>query len=719
MGSTGTYRIRPAGRHLLTIGRDLIQDPYAAVIELVKNSYDADSPDVIIEFIKQDNDNLKILISDSGHGMTRDVVINKWMVPSTDDKQKRRISPKGRIMQGCKGIGRYASAILGNELLLNTISEGQQTTLFVNWDNFESAEYLDDVEVLIETTQSKKPNGTTLEITGGSDKCKLWTDEAFSTLCAELRKLKSPIDEIMQTDPFEIMLQLIGFSYSNKHSGLIDPIPILDFYDYRIKGKVTADGEVLLTFSQQKFNNQADDEVIRYDLKENDMFFRSTGCGDLVFNISVFDREKDSIELLIKRGLRNENGSYLGNIQARRLLNEYNGIVVYRNGFRVRPLGDPGFDWLGLDSRRVQNPTMSLSSNQVIGYVTIQSEQESGLIEKSARDGLRDNLAFESLKKITKAVLSEIEERRYRIRKRGMSSKRVYLDDQLTDFFSFDDLKTTIRKNFAEQGIGTNETTRVLDFINSKEVEKLEQAEEIRQKVAIYQNQASLGMIMNVVLHEGRRSLGYFINAIPLLKKNYKNYCDYNKPEDLEKILKKVDTIIENMGGLISLFAKIEPFATGKRGLKKSHNLKKVIEGAVDLFTTALQENNVKILILGDLECKIDCWQQDIAAIFANLIENSIYWMCSARSETKEIRISIKEVNDQLSLIDFVDTGPGIDPDLIIDGSIFDAGFSRKPDGSGLGLAIAGEAATRNGLRMEAIESDSGVHFQIKPIRKE
>lgn len=719
MGSTGTYRIRPAGRHLLTIGRDLIQDPYAAVIELVKNSYDADSPDVIIEFIKQDNDNLKILISDSGHGMTRDVVINKWMVPSTDDKQKRRISPKGRIMQGCKGIGRYASAILGNELLLNTISEGQQTTLFVNWDNFESAEYLDDVEVLIETTQSKKPNGTTLEITGGSDKCKLWTDEAFSTLCAELRKLKSPIDEIMQTDPFEIMLQLIGFSYSNKHSGLIDPIPILDFYDYRIKGKVTADGEVLLTFSQQKFNNQADDEVIRYDLKENDMFFRSTGCGDLVFNISVFDREKDSIELLIKRGLRNENGSYLGNIQARRLLNEYNGIVVYRNGFRVRPLGDPGFDWLGLDSRRVQNPTMSLSSNQVIGYVTIQSEQESGLIEKSARDGLRDNLAFESLKKITKAVLSEIEERRYRIRKRGMSSKRVYLDDQLTDFFSFDDLKTTIRKNFAEQGIGTSETTRVLDFINSKEVEKLEQAEEIRQKVAIYQNQASLGMIMNVVLHEGRRSLGYFINAIPLLKKNYKNYCDYNKPEDLEKILKKVDTIIENMGGLISLFAKIEPFATGKRGLKKSHNLKKVIEGAVDLFTTALQENNVKILILGDLECKIDCWQQDIAAIFANLIENSIYWMCSARSETKEIRISIKEVNDQLSLIDFVDTGPGIDPDLIIDGSIFDAGFSRKPDGSGLGLAIAGEAATRNGLRMEAIESDSGVHFQIKPIRKE
>ena len=37
------YEIRPAGRHVLTIGEDLIQDQYAAIVELVKNCYDADS----------------------------------------------------------------------------------------------------------------------------------------------------------------------------------------------------------------------------------------------------------------------------------------------------------------------------------------------------------------------------------------------------------------------------------------------------------------------------------------------------------------------------------------------------------------------------------------------------------------------------------------------------------------------------------------------------
>ena len=40
-----TCEIRPAGRHVLTIGEELIQDEYAAIVELVKNCYDADSPD--------------------------------------------------------------------------------------------------------------------------------------------------------------------------------------------------------------------------------------------------------------------------------------------------------------------------------------------------------------------------------------------------------------------------------------------------------------------------------------------------------------------------------------------------------------------------------------------------------------------------------------------------------------------------------------------------
>lgn len=153
MVDRGTYKIRPAGRHILTIGRDLIQDCYAAVVELVKNAYDADSPDVNISFRSRPNcSGYSLIITDHGHGMSRDTVIYKWMVPSTRDKLDRRQSPSGRVMQGRKGVGRYAASILGTDLLLETVTpRGEKTTLLVEWINFESAIYLDDVEILIET----------------------------------------------------------------------------------------------------------------------------------------------------------------------------------------------------------------------------------------------------------------------------------------------------------------------------------------------------------------------------------------------------------------------------------------------------------------------------------------------------------------------------------------------------------------------------------------
>ena len=139
MSNGEVFKIRPAGRHILTIGRDLIQDPYAAVVELVKNAYDADATKVNIRFSKYEISKelidgeevilygIKIIVEDDGHGMSRTVVTDKWMVPSTDDKQIRKISPKGRIMQGHKGIGRYATALLGNDLFLETVSETKKT----------------------------------------------------------------------------------------------------------------------------------------------------------------------------------------------------------------------------------------------------------------------------------------------------------------------------------------------------------------------------------------------------------------------------------------------------------------------------------------------------------------------------------------------------------------------------------------------------------------
>ena len=153
VSSNEIQKIRPAGRHILTIGRDLIKDNQAAIIELVKNAYDADATKVDILFdISKNKDSMTIIVKDNGHGMSRDTVINKWLVPSTDDKLHRKTSPKGRILQGRKGVGRYAASVLGQDLLLKTIDENNnQTEIFLEWNSFEKAQFLDDIDILVAT----------------------------------------------------------------------------------------------------------------------------------------------------------------------------------------------------------------------------------------------------------------------------------------------------------------------------------------------------------------------------------------------------------------------------------------------------------------------------------------------------------------------------------------------------------------------------------------
>ena len=240
MATATTYKIKPAGRHILTIGRDLIQDNYAAVVELVKNAYDADSPDVLIEFkVSPLHSGYSIVISDHGHGMSRDDVVNKWMVPSTEDKFERRKSPSGRTMQGSKGVGRYAASILGTELLLETVSvAGEKTTVHFAWKDFESAKYLDDVEIRLETTEVSEPSSTRLTINGDDEFLGEWDQKRFEKLQFELKKLKSPVDTVFKNDEFRINLRISGFPGVEDIDEVIEPYLLFDLYDYKIGGKI-------------------------------------------------------------------------------------------------------------------------------------------------------------------------------------------------------------------------------------------------------------------------------------------------------------------------------------------------------------------------------------------------------------------------------------------------------------------------------------------------
>ena len=711
MSTSGTYRIRPAGRHILTIGRDLIQDVYAAVVELVKNAYDADSPDVNIKFeAAPDSSDYSIIISDHGHGMSRDTVINKWMVPSTRDKLDRRTSPSGRVMQGRKGVGRYAASILGTDLFLETVTaEGEKTTVYVEWRNFEDAEYLDDVEILIETTEVSEPPGTQLTMEGDSELLAGWDEEQFKKLHFELKKLKSPVNSALSSDDFCINLKVEGFPGVEDITETIEPFPLFDLFDYKIAGKVSADGKGTLTYSSQKIRNTAD-ESIPFDLGE------PTGCGELDIDVRVYDRDKDAIDSLIGRGLQDEFGNYVGKLEARRLLNASNGIGVYRNGFRIRPLGDPEFDWLRLNEQRIQNPSRKIGSNQVIGYVQIQSDEQSGLIEKSARDGLRENAAFAQLNKITAKVIAELETRRFEFRmKAGLSRPVIKVERELERLFSFDELKRDVLERLTKSGIDQRTSDKIIEIISGEEEGKNKIADEIRQAVAIYQGQATLGKIINVILHEGRRPLNYFRNQIPNLRYWYKSFRKTENLKNLEKSLSIVEGIGMNADFFVNLFNKLDPLAAGKRFKKEPLALKKEIENVLDVFEQEMKSQKVIAEITGSDDFRFSSWRQDVNAIFTNLVDNSLYWMSEKKILKRKIIIELSTDGNSLLHVDYRDTGPGIEPRFIANEVIFEPHFSTKPSGTGLGLAIAGEAAARNDLELKAFESEEGAWFRLQP----
>ena len=733
----GLYKIRPAGRHIITIGRDLIKDKYAAIVELVKNAYDADSKTCKISLLPFSKEveiegkpttikGIKVVIKDKGHGMSFETVTDKWMVPSTDDKLHRAVSPGGRIMQGKKGIGRYSASMIGDDMILETIDEsGELTTLYLIWDDFEKAKYLEDVDVLIENFKSNSDSGTEIIIVGDENHLNDWNEKQLKNLKSELKKLIPPVDrEIHQieddTENFKITLELGEFpfeGYSNVTED-IEPYPLFELYDYRISGVVSKEGIASIRFENNRIKNSPPEILkdfkilLNQDKNEEKQAF----AGDLKIDFRVFDRDPSSIDALIERGLKDPiTGESVGKREARIILDTFNGIGVYRKGFRIRPLGDAGYDWLSLDNQRIQNPSLRVGCDQVIGFIHIESETESNLEEKSARDGLKENPEFFGLREIAKQILKELENRRFAYRQRvGLGRSNRDVNEKINKLYNFKDLQEKINTELDSLGIEKEKRKKINKLISDKEERNNKLANDLKQIIALYQGQATVGKIVNVVLHEGRKPLGYFKNQIPLITE-WKEELEQNFDQDLlDKIIDRLSVIDEQGKIFIKLFGKLDPLSAKKRDRKKDFSIVDVIENVKDVFLSELAAQDIEIHIDCDINLKGYGWKEDFYIVFTNLVDNSIYWLQNNKDKPKKIQFKAYE-EDGLLIIEYRDSGPGIEKNLIESEILFEPEFSNKTGGgTGLGLAISGEAIGRNDGDLKAIYSEEGAFFKIE-----
>ncbi|MCC5930322.1 MAG: sensor histidine kinase [Cyclobacteriaceae bacterium] len=718
----GVYKIRPAARIIHTIGSDLIGDSYSALVELVKNSYDADATKVEINFNFKviDNENaLVITIKDNGHGMSFDTVINKWLVPATDDKLKRKKSPnKKRAFQGRKGIGRFAASILGQEMTLSSVDEsGEKTTVVIDWRIFNTDDFLENVELLVEKQITNELSGTILEIVAkkenSEDKISIWDKKAIENLVLELRKLISPFEQFTN-DTFQIDISFTNSPFTElKDYYTIETYPIIELYDYRISGSVDEKGNATLLFENNvnpRFK-QTEEIKTHFELKGNGKY-----CGNIKFDFRVFDRETDAIDNLINKGLIDPiSQKYMGKNEARRLLNEVYGVNIYKSFFRIRPYGNAGVDWLDLDKDRIQNFSLRISNNQIVGFITIQPEELSNLEEKSARDGLKENDYYFGLKELAKRVLAELEHRRFAYRTKSEKSrgKKKGFQGTIEQLFSFSDLKNSIGTTLKSLNVNQETINEIDSILQKEEQSKIELKEELIKTIAIYQGQATLGKIVNFILHEGRKPIQFFNSETKVIERYIRHFKITKNEELLEDLDQSIDGFRKNSKLISELFNRINPLAKQKRGNKNNFLLNKTILESFKIFRSTLNEIGIEVLNECDPEITVFGWEDDLFTALTNLIENSIYWLSLSRNDEKRISMQVTKSSNSI-IIDYKDNGPGL-TDLEIESDvIFEPGYSKKLDGTGLGLAIAGEAIERLNGKLKALKYPKGAYFQIE-----
>lgn len=729
--STAIHKIRPSARLVKTIGEDLIKDTYAAVVELVKNAYDADSPDTTVVFeYDQTRRRLTITVTDHGHGMSSEDVVDRWLVPATADKLHRKQSPKGRPLQGRKGIGRFAAAVLGEQVFLETTKSGSTTSLLLDMSQFTENRFLEDVEILVEKRDTGKPDGTSIEIAtddiSAEEVRDVWTNRQLDRLFLELKKLLSPshVDRVAgalgyldEADDFSIFLNFADFPVDrySQQSFKVEPFPVVDLFDYRIHGVIDEFGNAELTYENQNLAAIPPEPIRKHLLLSDPLTQRY--CGRIALDLRVYDRDPESIDSMIRRGLRDPiTGEYVGRREARKILDEFYGVGVYRGKFRVRPYGDQDFDWLDLDKKRVQNPSFRIGHNQVIGFVYIQPEERSNLKEKSARDGLVENKYYFGLRSLVGDVARLLEERRLDYRRKAFRGRRPEpVEKALDNLVNFSGVESKIQRGVASLGISITQSRKVTEVVSTALDEerrsKEKELERIRETIAMYQGQVTLGKITHVLLHEGRKHIKYLLEATPRLTKWAQDLKRGFDPDVYARLSDRSEKVVENAKSLSYLFKRIEPLAVTRRPRKAYHSLWAVANDATQVFESELRTQKIEVRNLLSKRFAVEASSVDLFTIFTNLFENSVYWMSLVEREGKWIRVS-GAPDDRAFVVEIEDSGPGFQGDNV--DLMFEPGYSMKPDGTGLGLSLTGDAMSRIGGEISAKKTSGGALFELR-----
>lgn len=700
-------------RALSAFGEDLITNDNIAIIELVKNSYDAYALKTEIIFGTDEEGKEYIEIKDDGCGMTRNIIESAWATiatsykkskpyitrtfTTTDENGEVHTEERTRIVSGNKGLGRFSAARLGHEMCIVTKhSDDECIRAYFDWRSFDEATTISDCRISL-SYESENVFSNNINETGTSIIIKNlrseWNEDEINNLISELSRLINPFENF---NDFSITLKSRYYDDAieiKPHSFINRPI-------YKICGEVSDIGEVLWDYTNDTGNKtRKSNGVIQWNQDNHGKIaLEKYICGKFTFEIRAWDLDPASISSL--------HGRF--NIEKRQIRNyisQYKGLSVYRDNVLVLPKSESARDWLGLDAKRISKVGDRLSTSQIVGIINISNDNNPGIKDTTDREKLADTPEYRQFENIILSIISTLQN------ERTLDKTTQVPKTTLTDIIAPLSSKTLVAN--IERAIDEGQPTeQILNYVQKYDAQNEEQLNKLNDRLVYYAQTASLGSVASVIMHEiltGMTTIKRFLNKA----KTYDDYYD-------DRTHKYLDDANVSHKRLLDVTASFSPLY--RRDLRKKYNycnLLECVRKSIRLIKAKKISSDIQFIYDIDQNIVVQMAEGELQTVLINFFDNSCYWIKESKNSDMRIIVSVKKIENGRIDITISDTGTGISAENAE--KIFVPGVTGKPKGIGMGLVIVTELVNayhgKVGLKIPGDLSGASFVFDL-PLQK-
>ena len=691
------------------LGIELVGKAETAVSELIKNAYDADALSVTVDFYNTDELGGTLIISDTGVGMTKNQLVNGFMRISSTDKIHHPISERyGRIKAGKKGIGRFATQRLGEQLTIitQTLQSEKAIKVTIDWNKYLIDTDISSVFFPIETIEKTKDEGTTLIISTLREK---WTISSIEKIFSYVNSLFQPsyLSERSETKNIAVKNEKT-FRYTFTKDGVEIKNSIEDFYKDAlvvIEGYIGDDHKGIVSFdSNQLIYDVHEVKEVDYDDKNGETITSYPALKNVKFKAFYFIYEKSKYRAISSKTFKD----------VKKMSDTISGIRLYRNGFRVLPYGEPTDDWLHINQRWTQDSgatNIPFSTKQLFGFVEILDDETNEAIfqETSSREGLIENEAFKQLVYFVNSALMLVRGKLTNVIKSSKNNRKKNNTD-ITIYSEFSNKTNREVIDSYRQDIVSAIDSNII--YNNKEKEKIKAEVEVRLnhiKDLITENDmlrvlASLGLNIAEFAHEVRTLQNYIYNNIYSIEA-------YNIDDIIKEYLSNIKNDVDELFSYTNYFEVAE--SQNRDRVKIPVDINKVVRQFVKIIPESI---DVEVEQLDFDVITQPMHPSEWSSILSNLYSNSKKAIKRKGCKGK-ILIQIGIEKDNTFLL-FNDNGDGIkeeNKDSVFDAFFttsrpvsFDSPSSEHLIGTGLGLKIVKDIILENKGTISIVEPSIG-----------